>query len=49
VIGVSVIQAVIQDYQKSNAPGVAPGYRADESGVYDQEADVTLTIAESLG
>jgi hypothetical protein len=49
VIGVSQVQAVLQDYQKSAAGGVAPGYRADESGVPDMESDVALTMAESLG
>lgn len=49
VIGVSEVQAVLQDYQKSTAPGVAPGYRQNEAGVWDLEGDVALTIAESLG
>jgi hypothetical protein len=48
VVGVSQVQAVIQDYQKSTAGGVAPGYRSVD-GVFDLEGDVALTIAESLG
>lgn len=50
VIGVSQVQAIIQDYSRTNAPGVSPAYhvRTDDSQP-DLDGDCSLTIAESLG
>lgn len=50
VIGVSQVSAVIQDYARSTAAGIAPGYRqAQDGGVFDMDGDIQLTLAEALG
>ena len=48
-LGVSMVGAVLQDYQRSTAAGVAPGYRqAQDGGAQDMEADVNLILSGSL-
>ena len=47
-LGVSMIQAQLQDYQRSLANGVAAGYR-EVNGPLDMEATCQLTLSEQLG
>lgn len=47
-LGVSMIQAQLQDYQRSLSPGVAAGMRGS-NGPLDIEANVQLTLTEQLG
>lgn len=47
--GVSVVNAQLQDYTRTNANGVAPTLRqAQDGGAYDLEADVAVTLVEAL-
>lgn len=47
-LGVSMIQAQLQDYQRSLSPGVSAGMRGS-NGPLDIEATVQLTLTEQLG
>lgn len=47
--GVSVVNAQLQDYTRTNAQGVAPTLReAQDGGAQDLEADVKVTLVEAL-
>lgn len=48
-LGVSQVNAVLQDYQRTTGPGTAPGYRqTTDGGAYGMESDVTLILSGSL-
>lgn len=46
--GYAQINALLQDYKRVTAPGVAPGMREDATGQRDMESDYQLTLAEQL-
>jgi hypothetical protein len=48
-LGVSMVQAQLQDYQRVSANGVPPGMDQDQSASMDMEATVQLTLTEQLG